>query len=105
MNEFPESASSAWDKLSAEAKEAHNKQIKGYADKIMGEVSSDWQDVSLLGEVPAMGKLPSQMLLRELRSRGCEVRQGVETSESGWEVRLIKDRKTGGQVEEKSERR
>ena len=90
MREFSESASSAWDKLSDEAKEAHNKQIKGYADNIMGGVTTEWADFKNWN-IPAMGELPSSMLFRELESRGCEVRQS--DNKTGWEVRRKSDNK------------
>ncbi len=90
MREFSESASSAWDKLSAEAKEAHTKQIKGYADSIMGGVSNEWTNLGRW-KIPAMGELPSSMLFRELESRGCELRQG--TGDTSWEVRKKSEEK------------
>jgi len=57
-----------------------------YAGIIVSRCTDEFEDIGLLGSVPAMDELSSQILFAMLRDKGLEVIQ-THDSDSGWSVR------------------
>ena len=79
-----EEAKGGWNSLSSEVKALHIKGMEEHVAKNYASlrIGSGWQTV----EGPAMGRLPSEMLLRMLEDKGCEVKKD-ENSPTGWVFR------------------